>query len=905
MPVSVPEPEVRAPKVGVRPRGSVCDRARTKLARLTVEAAEGADETARGAWQAFRARTYEVHRWLQQLGPAGEEAGRQVWRVSDDAEIARGKLMVGLERLRSQKIKSADEQAAMRALYRGDDGSELTGGARAAYDEMASRFEMILRTAKLLEVQRAHVNPDGTVTYRPIEGAGNPYPTIPNAEGREILKDAAKGRRNTRVIDAAFVYVENNVPQVKQLFRDLNAAERRHAHQVALGHVPDGISDAARAAGEALAEHAEKGFSALAKYHDDAMRGTVPYLERERIQLPEHMIEFDPHKALPHFFRRQALMLAAFREWGNDMGGFASTIERIAAENGAGTKARLKDYVSTQLGVPIADTPNQVVRDGKPVAVRTEKQILQGVRDLTMLRIFGGTVLGPLRNLGGSFTNATDMPVSAWVRSIKELPPFLHRFVKSAQALREMIVESGSITGESALTDFGGTLVGRNARKAAVIHNLSIEESEFRSAAIGYLGAQENIRRLLQMQGEKGPIAKALLGLRHLSSDPGGAVERALQRSGIPAERIQQIKERAANATPQELKALIDKPTDALSYDEWMTAMRRASHDTQFGYTFANRHVFSGQDDTWSMIYMLKNWGVRQIGYVRDYVISELGKGNAKPLVKLLGTTFLVGELYNIGRDMVTGSEHSMLSQERNKGDVDIGASIIRNIREGGAIGILADVMWGWGNLVFGPIGSTVADATEMAAHSLAMPSQTPTAVKEFVQNQLVVSRQARGVWERLTAETEAKHDRFFATRRWRDRGFDFVSDQENPTLPEKAQENAIQWVAGLQRFRPTERSLTYDQVSAHITGGNVDDAADYVRRLLATAKTADERASILKGLETAKRHRSPLGPVPVRDRAAFLAQFSPAERSEARRLQAEWERDWERAVQLGKRPQR
>lgn len=884
------EQQVPAPvrKVGKAPRGTVCDRAVRAVGDAAVDAADGFRERGMGFIETTRARFEKVPNWLRHLGPAGEEAARQIVTVDKQTQRLAGGFLRDLDRV--TRLPREAQRAAARAHYYGDGPAGLEGAEREAYDLLKQPFERILRAAQVLEVKRTM--PDGSRV--PIEGSGKAYPTILNRAGQRILRDAARERRTAQAVEAAIGVAQRNHPEVKELARGLSPAELKAARQVALGHTPDGASDAAVRAGEAMADNVDWGFARLRDLHEQSVRGVVPYLERTRVEVPEEMLNLDPGSALPDFFRRQALMLSAFREWGQDMTALKAILGRIGKENGQQHADLIGNYIKIQLGRPIAGLP-------------AEKALIQDARDFTMLRIFGGTFIGPLRNAGQPFTNAVDQPVSAWVRSFKELPPFLHRWVTEATGMREMVIESGARTAENPLTETGTRTLGRVAQRAATIHRAVIAENEYRSAVIGYLGAQENIVRLVEMQGEKGPIAKAVLALRHLSIDPEGATARSLERTGIDPERIQQIREAARNAGADELRAMVEKPTDLLTHDEWLTAMERASLDTQFGYTFASKHVFSGQDDAWSIVYMLKNWGVRQLGYIHDHVLKEAAQGNGKPLVKLLATTFLLGEVYNYARDQLTGNERSMTSRvQAGRTDAQTLAwTTLRNIGDGGGLAILMDALWGWNSLVFGPLGGTAINALRGAAHTIQMPEQAGTAAKDFLDREFVVTNQIRGVWNRINAENEGKHQRFFDYNQWRDRSFSFTTRKENPTAEEQVQAGAVRFVAGNARRVPTERSLTYEQAGKAITGNDVESAAEYIERLLSTAADREERASIERGLKTARRQRSPLGPVAVRDRRAFLQRFPTDERAAARRLQREWENDWDRAVRLAKRNER
>lgn len=880
MPVGVmlPEPAAR-PKPN---RGDYCDRAAKGILNAMLDVDAGVRRVGLDFKESASARLNTVVNWTRNLGPGGEEMSRQIQTVSDGAQRMTGEMLANLDKV-SRYSRDAKYDAAL-AHYSGEGMEALGGKAREVYDLLDIAFESILHVARLLEVRRQM--PSGEML--PIKGSGRAYPTILSKKGLRAARDAANNKRSGDALEAAVRVTFMNHPAIRKGLEGLTEEELDTVYQVAMGHTPEGASDAAVAAGEAIRENVEFGFAKLTLMHDQSMRGVVPYLERTRVDLPEDMLNLDPVSGLPGFYRRIGLMLSAFREWGPDLLGLDAALGRMEKDNGARHAVLIRNYIGLQLGHPgVGGLPQ-------------EGRLLQHARDLTMLRLFGGTLIGPLRNAGQPFTNGIDQPIGAHVRALKELPPFVHRWVKGAEPLREAIIRSGAKTSENPLTEVSGTGVGPMARKAAVVHMGVIGENEYRAAATGYFGVLQNVQRLMTMQGEKGPLAKAWLSVRHLSVDPESAVGRSLERSGLDPKRIDELRKKAQDATPEELQAMVGKPTEQLTEEEWLTAIRRASLDTQFGYSFADRHVFSGQDNAYSLIYMVKNWGVRQLGFIHNYVLKEAARGNGKPLAKLLATTFVLGEVYNNVRDIATGQERSLL-QKAQAGQADaqtIAFTVIKDIGDGGGLGILMDVMFGWQSLVFGPMGSTGMNILRASQHVAQDKGQAVTAAKDLLDREFVFTSQARGLLNRIKAADQAKHERFFGYGQWRDRSFTYLNKRDNPSVGDKIQAGTMRFLRGSHGQVPTERSLTYRQAAKAITGNDVDGAASYMTRLLRTAdRDPKERRSILQGLDTAKRHRSPLGPVPKKELIAFLRAFSPEERAEARALQREWERDWNAAV--------
>src|SRR5690606_12929574 len=152
--------------------------------------------------------------------------------------------------------------------------------------------------------------------------------------------------------------------------------------------------------------------------------------------------------------------------------------------------------------------------------------------------------------------------------------------------------------------------------------------------------------------------------------------------------------------------------------------------------------------------------------------------GNSVPLAKFVAWTVLMGELYNIARDLLTGRAESLTVGLARRPDQrtpeGVALRVLRDMADGGGVGIWAGVLWGFEGWVLGPGGSSLSYAKRALIHTAHRPSQAPEALWDFVTREVSVSRQIGPLRRRLMGE-----ERFFQYRQWRDRAFEWREEKE------------------------------------------------------------------------------------------------------------------------------
>ena len=818
-----------------------CD---TTAARLMDDAVERMRDwwknTGLGRWT--RPVYKKASNYIKEMGPTGEEISRGLNRVSNSKERR-----LGVYKDRRNEIFRGMSQAQRVQAAQVADGHLSPDEVPAEVARAAQRFreevlDDIMRTAQFLDGYRV-VNGERV----PIRGTGRAFPTLLNQRGRDFLGDLrGEETGSPRVIE----WAERSVEQGRY-------------------------------------ESVDEALVALRKKSESDLRGWNPYLEDVRVHLDPEYREWDPtHGQFDRWLDQQSTHLEAAREWGWDLEQLWGMTTRMATEIGDPAAVQpVESYLRFQFGIP--------GQSDKAVS-RLHSQF----RSYLNFRIFGGTVIGPLRNAGQPYTNATDVPISAHFKTLREYPPVLGRFVREGDALRRRVLRSGGAPAEHPLFTWGPeTHLSRMkdwSERSTFIHRRVIGNNEYRSAVMGMYGLQANVARLMQLQGESSPLMRPIQALRHLAIDPEAATRRAIERQGISSERLSEIIAQGGR----------------LSESDMATAIQRASLDTQFGYTLATKPITFGTNPTAQTLFFLKNWAVRQTEFIYERVIRELANGNGKPMAKFLAATFFLGEVYNTSRDIITGSERSFtmntLHNPSNDDEVAVSYRIMRNIADGGGLGLVQDVMWGLGNFIGGPAAGTLSNLGRAAAHVIQAPKEADTATAytgealwDLLDSEFVVSQQARGLWMRTADAVKGDTRRYWDYHAIRGRTFEQMDREEwgDTGMMGMAENVAMDAIHGRGRRAPGPRTLTYEGMQRAIVAEDPGKAADMAARALKGARDSDEYWRIVQGIEQSMRQRAPLGALSQDQQSEYLWSLDPEQREFTQRVQREWEEDVGRAI--------
>ena len=673
--------------------------------------------------------------------------------------------------------------------------------------------------------------------FREIRGSGKAFPQVPNEKGRAMLEEAR---------------------------REGLASPRVRA-----------IAEAMVRKGQAV--DLEDALDRILRYRDDMIRGVNRYFERTRFELPEEYVEWDPHRVLPALLEKNAMTIEAVREWGVNLERAATLIGRIEAAGDVGTGRVIKDFLSWHTGVG-------------GLVTGADRRLAGTISNYETLARLGFSLLSVLRNMGQRLTNTAEFPLSVQIRALRDYPPLVNRWIKAARELGEQVERTGAIRNRTALGEFETRAPGQGVTQVALKPFTAAETgNQITAALIAKYGLERDIQKLASMPNAGERVKDLLTRLNKFSLDPAAARLRRVKRLGMSDEAIVEAVQNGGRLTPEQIE----------------TAMHRLVSDTQFPLTFATERIWWSTHPWMRLMAKFKPFAVEQTALIYERVVKEAILGNPVPLAKFVAWTVLMGELYNIARDLLTGREESLTVGLARRPDQrtpeGVALRVLKDMADGGGVGILADLLWGLEGWVLGPVGSTLSNAKRALIHTAHRPSQAPEALWDFVTREVSVGRQIGPLRRRLMGE-----ERFFQYRKWRDRSFEWREEKEADTPGKKAARVVGDILGGrTQTFETTERTLSYSYAARAITAGDVDRAAEYLARVLEDAKNGRERAEIVRGIRQSMASQSPLGPVAERDLRRFLRQFPPEDRAEARRLQREWVRDYERAIRKAVRMSR
>ena len=126
---------------------------------------------------------------------------------------------------------------------------------------------------------------------------------------------------------------------------------------------------------------------------------------------------------------------------------------------------------------------------------------------------------------------------------------------------------------------------------------------------------------------------------------------------------------------------------------------------------------------------------------------------------------------------------------------------------------------------------------------------------------------------------------------------------QEHPDVVSELAAWTEDAVFGQQDYEIGEDTLAYEMASRQIVAGDVEDAAEFVHHIL---RRADDPKQKLRSIRASRTRRAPLGPIPKKDRSAFLKSLTDAERTAIVRTHETYLRNYDKAIALaGQRLQR
>ncbi len=665
-----------------------------------------------------------------------------------------------------------------------------------------------------------------------IRGSGKAFPQVPNAEGEKLLKEAGKFGSNSPFV----------------------------------------LSTAQEAVELGLADTTDSYIADLQRFREQQLRGVSSYLERTRVELPERFIEWDPDRVLDSLIQRTWLTIEGTRQWGTDSGGLsfpklALQIEAIRNNHGPDEAKLLEQYVKAAFGQELLSTE----------ASRKISGAIRGYQFLTKIAVSPLTIT---RNMLDRFAKVASFgSTSVLLRTIGQYPPVINAFLKHSREIEEEMIRRGAVFSNTAIGE--GYQPGHLATKIAGKAFASSERGNQVFIALAKKNAINHNLRILRTNPKVAAIFDKRIG-KLLS--PLEAIGRS------PTQAQKRLRELGDAEMLAKLESVDDISPDLLD-----AILHKTVRDTAFPVVLSTKRSWWDNKPFTRMVTQFKVWGTDQVGHVWNDVVKETVKNRDPALiVRWLTTMAVVGEIYNIIRDFILGTDESLLSTLSNKERrnlKDISTTILKDMLDGGAVGILFDIVYGLPNLIGGPTLQTAKTLGESAVKSIWNPTQAADAIGQMARKETPALRQAQGILDKVDAQFEKKNitQDYYAVR---NQGFEWSFKKEFPTAPDKAKRLAVQSILGWVKNVPQERSLSYELAIRQIIIGDIDDASEHLFFLFKTADSDEELLSIEKGITSALNNASPLGKVSDQDLSDFFRGMSSEQRRTATSTQLKYDRN-------------
>ncbi|KKM89321.1 hypothetical protein LCGC14_1249870, partial [marine sediment metagenome] len=618
----------------------------------------------------------------------------------------------------------------------------------------------------------------------------------------------------------------------------------------------------------------DSAIAALQQYRRTRLRGTEGYFEGARtIELDLDMREWSPDKILPGIIEGGWESIEGARQWGvTKDGNFKSIrtdIERIRTEVGRDQANLLEDYIKAQYGQSRAS-----------VAARKWSKAARAVQ------FVGKLALSPLtitRNMLDRYSKGmAHGTIGTNIRATLKFPPFLNKFLKTSQKIQDEMIRQGAVLGHGHLSE-GFASGGAVSQFVGQAFAQSERGNQTYIALVKKLQLEADLKRLNEMGGENGTVGKMY--------------NRMLTVIGQS-----QLQTRSRLLTDLTNEQLADAMTKEKIGDDVMSeVLHRVVTDSAFPLTLASKRMWWGNRPFVKTMTQFKVWSADQMRFIyKDVLKYTVATGDPSRLARFILGTWIAGELYNIARDFLTDKDESLLStlqDEDGRNVKAIAKSVANALVDGGIVGMLADLTYGITDWAFGPTVGSIESAARVAIAVKNDPATTIDGLKKFILEDIPAAKQAQGVLDRIdrTFFDEANENLTANYLKWRKRSFDFRRKKGELTTLERA---VGRTVLGGPKRAPGPRSLSLEMIARQVLVGDADDAADYIVGIIKDTKP--EKLKDLKAsFRQSARNNSPLSNMALKDIPEFLKQFSKEGQKEIIALQAQWQKNYNKAITL------
>ncbi len=776
-----------------------------------------------------------VKRYSTHLKSLGEE-GKSVSKDFDEITI-RSQKRINNSSLDAKKILKGVSKENRERIAKAINGKGKAPPKwiKERADKLRDVLDELLDEANVVGIQR-RVNGEKVALSR----TGKAFPQVLNATGEKIVKQAGKFGMNS----------------------------------------PDVIEVAEEAVELGFADSIEEYVANLQRFRQDQLRGLSGYLERTRFELPERFLEWDPDRVLDNLFQRNWMTIEGVRQWGPDSEGLSFPRLAIKAEGlRAATNTDefniLNDYIQAAFGKELKSSD----------AARKISGAIRGYQFLTKIAMSSLTIT---RNMLDRFNKAAAWaPLSVQLKTIKDYPPFINQFLKHSKELEEEVIRRGAV--------FSNTAIGEGYQPGHLLTKLA-----------GKAFASSELGNQVHIAIAKKNAIEHNLKILHTNPKIVKIFDKRLGKLLSPLELIGRSPKQARNKL-RELgnDELIDKLTsvDDISPELLDAVLHRTVRDNAFPVVLSTKRSWWDNKPFWRIITQFKVWGVDQVGHIwNDVIKTNVKNRDPSQIVSWLVAMAVTGEIYNIIRDFILAKDESLLktlSDKERRNLKEISLTILKDIIDGGAVGIIADIVYGLPNLIGGPTAATVTNLGEATVKSIWNPTQAKDAIKQIAIKETPALRQAQGLLDKIDARFDDKNitQEYYKTRRL---GFEWAFDKKNPKASDKAKQVAVDAVLGWITRVPQKRTLSFEMATRQIIVGDVEDASDHFFFLFKRAGDDPEELSKTQdAIRSSLNNNSPLGKVAQKDQGEFFSTLTKEQQNDAMSLQMRWNANAAEAFQL------
>jgi len=597
--------------------------------------------------------------------------------------------------------------------------------------------------------------------------------------------------------------------------------------------------------------------TALQDFRNNQLRGVNGYLEKSRVDLPEEYIEWDGLKTLPHLIRKNWSTVEGVRKWGYDAEGRSfpganKLLEQIRTDKGSTHEANVREFIRSNFG--LGSNAN--------LAEKKLSDIVRGYQFTTKVSMSPLTIA---RNMLDRIAKGYMISPVATIQAMKDYPPFLNAFIESARLLEREMIERGAVFGHGSLSE--GYEPGSVASELAAAPFTTSERGN--QAFIALVSYRKLMADIANLHKQSPRLWKILTG----------NTERAIK------ERLKPLGEKTL--------AKIESG-EQLTQEEISWFLHQAVRDKAFPKIASTKEAWYDSHPLRKIFMQFKTWSARQTAMLYNDVLKYTAKtGDPTRIINYLVGIFVAGELYNILRDTVKDRNESVYSQLKlSKEERKIGRAILKDLVDGGLVGMLADFTYGIFDWGIGPTGSTAKEGLKTASRIIKEFDLKGEVVGELAKKELTPIQQIESVMKKFD-----KDSMYTDYSKWRSRAWEFANDAKTP------EEKLYAWtdraLFGRNRINPGEHSMAYEMINRQIIAGDIDDAAEYVSLLVSRADTPEELMKIRTGLKSSMTRRGPLGGL-GKERGNFLGKLTTEERTEVLDLERDYREAYKAAINRG-----